>query len=356
MTARQEDENDILVLGEDDKDVVTYSKSFPIILSRMCRNNCPYCGFSRKDSIVVPYSTIRQAKTARLAGAREAHFVAGERPDKFPHIRANLDLWGFDSYSDYVYTVCELSFLEGLIPVVELGFMSPIEMKKIAEVSALNKIMLDGVDNSLSKTLYKESPGKRWELRIKSLEWAGKIKYPVITGFVLKIGESKSFRETMLKEIKRLHEQYGHIHEVLIQNFMPEPNTPFAKKKPADLGILLDTVETARNILPDDVPITINAETCDNWIDFVKAGVRDLGRITVGNRKLIGNQTILTEEYVAEELDKIGLKLQQRFPLRKAFIQNEMYSKKLGQTFDNYKYKIKKDIQEKIKEAKAQEL
>ena len=80
---------------------------------------------------MVPYSTIKLCKHARLEGAREVMYISGERPDKFPHVRALLDLWGFESYVDYVYTVSELGFLEGFIPVVELGFLSPVELKRL---------------------------------------------------------------------------------------------------------------------------------------------------------------------------------------------------------------------------------
>ncbi len=350
---RNDVEDDIQVIGEDGPNIITYSKSLPLILSRMCRNDCPYCGFHKKDNIIVPYSTIRAAKQARSKGAREIFFVSGERPDKFPHIRAILDLWGFSSYLEYVYTVCELGFLEGLIPVIELGFLSPIEMKRMAEVSALVKIMMDSVDEKTSQNLYKNSPGKRLELRLKSLEWAGKLNYPVITGNIVGIGQSKENQKSVLNKIAALHREYGHIHEYLVQNFVPEPKTPFEKKKPADKADVLKAIDLAREILPDDIPITVNMELYPDFEDFIKAGVRDLGRITEGEKGLITGQTPLDELDVAERLDKLGFKLQQRFPLRKAFISEGKYSKKLGQVFESYRYKIKKEAQEKLKESKA---
>jgi FO synthase subunit 1 len=346
------EEDDILVINEDDPNIITYSKSMPIALTRMCRNNCPYCGFHRKDTVVVPYSTIRQAKNARAAGARELLFVSGERPDKFPFIRATLDLWGFESFIEYVYTVCELGFLEGLLPVIELGFLSPIEMKRLAEVSAINKIMLDSVDPTLAETLYKESPGKKLELRLKSLQWAGKLNFPTITGFMVKIGETKSHRQEILKEIASIHKQYGHIHEVLLQNFVPEPGTPFEKKKPADMDTMLDTFELARSILPEDVPVTISPELVEDIEPFIKAGLRDLGRITHGGKGLIVGQKPMDEVELRKKIESLGFELQQRFPLRKAFILEGKYSKKLGQVLDNYRYKVKKEIQEKSKEIK----
>lgn len=350
---RNDTEDDIRVLTEDDENVITYSKSLPMVLSRMCRNNCPYCGFHRKDNVVVPYSTIRVAKDARGKGAREVLFVSGERPDKSPHIRATLDLWGFDSYISYVYTVCELAFLEGLIPVVEAGFLSPVELKQVSEVAALVKIMLDTVDSKLARTMYKNSPGKKEELRFKSLQWTGKLKFPTITGLMVGIGESKSKRIETLEHIAKCHKEYGHIHEVLIQDFVPEPNTPFERKKAPDKRLIIDTVEMARSILPEDVPVTVNMENHMSILDeLINAGVRDLGRLTCGQPLLSGVEPV-DINVIKERVEALGFTLQQRFPLRKSFIQNELYSKKIGQVFDNYRYKIKKDAQDKLKEAKS---
>lgn len=353
---KSENDDDIKVLGEDDPNVITYSKAKPLILSRMCRNSCPYCGFHRKDNLVVPYSTIRLSKDARAMGAREVVLEAGERPDKFPHIRATLDLWGFHSYLDYLYTIAELAFLEGLIPVMEVGFLSPPEIKSLSEICALMKMMLDSVDDHLYPEIYAKSPGKKLDLRIKNLQWAGKLGFPVVTGILVGIGESKEHRRDALSMIAELHKQYGHVHEVLIQNFVPLPNTPLASKEPPSRKTMLETVEMAREIIPADVSIIVPVEVNSDIRDFVKAGIRDFGRIMVSPHWL--NQGAASSppasiETLEKQVNELGFQLQQRFPLRKEFIQEGRYSKKLGQVFDNYRYKIKKETQEKQKETKT---
>ena len=158
-------ENEIKVIGEDAPNTVTYSRTLVISFSRLCKNKCPYCGFNKKDGLTVPYSTIKQIKHARSKGIREVLYIAGERPDTFTHIRSALDLWGFSSYVDYIYTIAELGFLEGLIPVLDVGFLTPAEMKKISEVTAIIKIMLDDINTGAKATV-----GKRLEIRLKSLE------------------------------------------------------------------------------------------------------------------------------------------------------------------------------------------
>ncbi|MCP4049611.1 MAG: 7,8-didemethyl-8-hydroxy-5-deazariboflavin synthase subunit CofG [bacterium] len=349
---RNDQENDILVLGEDDPDVIAFSKALPIVLTKICGNACPYCGFSAKDDITVPYSTIKSAKASRQAGSREALFISGERPDKFPHIKSLLDLWGFDSYLDYAYTVCELAFLEGLIPVIDVGFLTPQEMKKMSEICALIKIMIDTVDCNSYKKNFPKSAGKKIELRAKSLDWAGKLKFPTVTGILVGIGETKEYRKEALNIISDTHKKYGIVHEVIIQNFVAEKGTFFEKKKEPSKDLMLKTVEMALEILPSDVKVIVPLELNPDIEDFIRAGVRDLGRIYQGSKGLYLTEKTIDWQNVNNVIDKLGFRLQQRFPLRKSFIKAERYSKKLGQVFDSYRYKIKKEEQEKAKETK----
>jgi 7,8-didemethyl-8-hydroxy-5-deazariboflavin synthase CofG subunit len=213
--------------------------------------------------------------------------------------------------------------------------------------------MTDSVDQKQAANLYKNSPGKRLDLRLKSLEWAGKLNFPAITGHMVGIGQSKENQKYVLNQIAALHRQYGNVHEYLIQNFVPEAKTPFEKKKAADDADVLKAFEIAREILPSDIPITVNPEMVGDVIPFIKAGMRDLGRITENERGLIAGQKPLDFADLSKKLGKMGLVLQQRFPLRKSFVSEGRYSKKLGQVFESYRYKIKKESQEKVKELKA---
>lgn len=337
---RSDVETDIQVVGEDDGKTLTFSPTLPVSLTRMCRNSCPYCSFKRRDNLTVPYSTIKAAKMARSQGIREGLYISGEMPDQYPHIRSLLDIWGFASYLDYVYTVCELGFLEGLIPVIEVGFLNPLDLKRLSEICALTKIMLDSVDPKVASTLYAKSPGKKLDLRLKQLEWAGKLKFPTITGMIIGIGESKEHRKEALKAIADIHKQYGTIHEVLLQNLVPEPGTAFEKKAPPTKETMLQTVELALNILPSDISVTVPLENNPDIEPFLKAGIRDLGRFPGGFYRSSGTIDLEKIEQVATQL---GFKLQQRFPLKKSFIKEGLYSKKLGQVFDSYRYKIKKE-------------
>ena len=100
-------ELDVKVLGENEKNIVTYSLALTLPVTRFCKNACVYCNFSKNESLVIPYSTIKHSKLARNKGAREIYLVGGERPDTSQIIRTDLDLWGFNSYVDYLYNLAE---------------------------------------------------------------------------------------------------------------------------------------------------------------------------------------------------------------------------------------------------------
>lgn len=350
---KDDSEDEILVVGEDDPNVITYSRSLMMTLSRACRNNCPYCGFHRHDTLAVPYSTIKMTKTARSNGVREVLYLAGERPDKSPQVRANLDLWGFKSFLDYMYTVCELGFLEGLIPVLDVGFLSPIEYKRLSEVCAVVKVSMDSVDPSKVDKIYPQSPGKKMDMRLKNMAWAMEAGIPVSAGILVGIGETEASRRTQLNQIAQLQKKYGLIHEVLIQNFVPEKGTPMASKAATTQKQMLKAVDAARSILPDEVPISIYPELNEELGDFISAGVRDLGRLFYGPRPMFSKVPRIEPDQLHETVAAKGFRLQQRFPLRQSFIRAGHYSNKLGQVFDSYRYKLKKLEQEKLKLAKS---
>ncbi len=341
-------ENDVQMMLEDESNVVTFSYAVSVALSHACRNRCPYCSFRKEDTLAVPYSTIKSTKLARSKGVREASYVAGERPDKYSNVRSVLDLWGFSSYLDYMYTVCELGFLEGLIPVIEVGFLSPLEMKKMSEIVAVNRIMLDSVDSGRFDTVYPLSPGKKLAFRLKQLEWAGRLNFPTSTGIMIGIGESMSHRKQLLKHIAEIHTRYGTIHDVQLTPLYPQPGTLFAKHDVPSKKNILDTIEQAKSILPADITLVMPVYTEEDAKTYLEAGIRDFGRLFIGK-----DQSLKLPTLSIDRLDEIvasqELKLIQRFPLKKSFIKNGLYSKKLGQVFDAYRYKIKKDTQEKPK-------
>tara|TARA_A100001015_G_scaffold220472_1_gene248104 strand:+ start:97 stop:1158 length:1062 start_codon:yes stop_codon:yes gene_type:complete len=339
---RSDQEEDVDVLTEDNDNIITYSKTLPLCFTHVC-NSCPNCGYNRKDGLMVPYSSIKPCKNARKIGVREAFFVSGERPaDQFPHIRATLDLWGFTSYLEYLYTVCELSFLEGLVPVLEVGFLTPDEIKRLSEVCAMIRIVIN-------PAMLDE---KSLNVKMKSIEWCSKLKVPVAIGFMVGFGETMSFRKDVLHQIAKYQKEHGMIHEFIIQNYVDTPEIDNSPQQAISKKGMLSITELALSILPSDTSVVVPIETNPDIADFIRLGIRDLGRITYDSMFVFSNRFEIDLPQLHRQLETLGFSLKQRFPLRKSFIKEGKYSKKLGQVFDAYRYKIKKGAVEKLKEVK----
>lgn len=348
---RNDQENDVLVLGEDNKNVVTFSSSLTVNLARVCMPTCQECSFHRKELISVPYSTIKIAKEARSFGVREVIYKANSRPDQYAQIRSNLELWGFDSYVDYLYTVCELGFLEGLIPVIELGFLTPDELRHLSEVAALLKVGLSTSQDLIHESSFKWEKSKRLKRRLKNIEWASKLKFPTIISILVAEKDKPEINKSHYEFIKSMHEQYGMIHEVVFEAFEPSSFVKVRNRETPSIDKLLAHYNFAKSILPDGIPVILPAKSEDLELLF-NEGVKDLGSIKDFSHGESGS----VQPYDWEKLDTLAksrnIQIQQRFPLRKEFIKAEKYSKKLGQVFDAYRYKIKKEAQERLKEAK----
>lgn len=333
---------------DQDKKVITYSNSITIALTKHCHNQCEYCDFPDIGGpLMVPYQTIKCFKKARQRKAREVNIVAGERPDTINLIRAKLDTWGFETYAEYVYTICELAFLEGLLPHLNIGYLTPKELRYLRDIAVSMEMNLETTNRELLDSIHQNSPGKDPNIRVKFIESCGKLDIPVTTGIRVGMGENRQDRIEALTLIKSIHEQYGHIQDVVLHNFIPKRRA-VEKLQEVSQEIMLETVSIAREILPPGVrvrvPIILNQEI----LKFIQAGVDDLGEIQPGeNSVLFPGRRYPKIEELEEELETNGYKLDRRLPLYYDFILNQKYSKKLAQLLDKYRYKLNLSLQEK---------
>ncbi len=346
---RNNEEQDIQIIGEDDPDCLTYSKAISITLSGPAVFGSALTTYQTRDNLVVPYSTIKVAKSARAMGAREILYKSVERPDLKAHVRSTLELWGFNSYIEYLYTVCELGFLEGLIPVINLGFLTPDEIRKLSEVAALIEIPIEFMEDVVQESLKKDPKKDRIERRKSNLEWAGKLGFPTVTGFVVGREKNNKNYEKWLEYIAKIHDTYGMIHDVILQNFVPLNNLDASMGRVPTEAHMLEVYKMAKAILPPSINVVVPFELNPNIEPFIKAGMKDLGRIIEARNAVTKVKSKIDWEGLNKLCDKYGLRMQQRFPLGKNFIQKEAFSKKLGQVFEPYRYKIKRELTEKPK-------
>ena len=347
-------DNDVInIISEGESNVVTFSKTVMMTLSGMSTPVTNLGTFQKKEDISVPYSTIKVAKEAYANGCREVVYKCSERPDTIPHVRLSLELWGFDTYLDYLYTVCELGFLESLIPVINLGFLKPDEIKSLAEVAALIKVPMDTMDDYVNEVHFDQDIKSRIERRTRNLEWAGKLNFPTVTGFVVGRKDATEHHKEWLTYIAEMHQKYGMIHEVVLHNFCPVEGISGAQYDPPTEKQMLNAVELAQSILPNDISIVVPLALNPNIVPFLKLGIRDLGSVFCSYNSLFKTYPEVDLPSIFSILEKMDLVPQQRFPLKRDFIYAGKYSKKLGQIFEPYRYKLKKSIQEKLKETKT---
>lgn len=345
-------ENDQLsiLLSEKEPNTITYSKSLFYLLTKNSPSDYSSKAQFKNDNIIVPYSIIKKSKQAKDLDVKEIILLASERPDRNTSVRSTLDLWGLSSYIDYLYTTAELSFLEGLTPVFEGGFLSPSELKKISEILAFVKILIPSTNLKYYETKYnKEYAKKYYEVRVKMLEWTGKLNVPVISGIIIGSDSSENHTKQTIDKVCEYQQKYGNIHSISIQSeSLLTTGKPSKKSDTLMLKAIKHIQNSGLNFTLSTPPIhTHNIEA------FLDAGIKDLGSIPINPEILFPKTSKVNFEELEAILEKKGLKLHQRLPIKYDYIKEGLYSKKLGQVFDSYKYKIKKYEQEKIKDLKS---
>jgi FO synthase subunit 1 len=327
-----------------DKNIITYSRSMTVNLAKESFPFLNYCDTPANNmndvqyELSVPYSSIKICNKAKKLGAKEIRFIAGDRPDKHAAVRARLDLWGFSSYVEYIFTICELVFLEGMLPTVDIGYVTPNEMAIIRRIVASVDASVYSFDE---KVLEKYFPANYKESRVEIIKSAGKGKVPVTTGIVVGMGETQKSRKDFFEQIAAIHGEYGHIQNVVLQNFIPVKGTEYEKLPAVKKTVMLETVEMARKILPEDIAVTVPFVLNKEINSFINAGVTDLGNINVIEEKEKNLTYTADLKKLEKQLKKTGHGLQRRLPIFSKYIVENWYSRKLAQILDKYKSLLK---------------
>jgi len=269
--------------------IVTYSRKVFIPLTNLCRDTCSYCTYKREptDSKAVmmkPEKVLEIAERGKKAKCTEALFMTGERPEqKYDEARQWLKSLGYSNTVEYIIHMSELVLEKtGLLPHTNPGNMTTEEMLALRQSNPSLGMMLENVSERLcGKDMPQElAPSKNPKVRLKTIENAGKLKIPFTTGLLVGMGETPYELVDSLFAIKELHAKYGHIQEVIIQNFSPKPDTSMALAPTPTLNYMLKAVAVARIIMPDmniQVPPNLNPNHYGKYLD---AGINDWGGIS----------------------------------------------------------------------------
>jgi FO synthase len=264
---------------------ITYSPKVFIPLTMLCRDRCGYCTFARPPSrLRSPYLSADEvlaiARRGAEAGCHEVLFTLGERPeDRYPAAREWLATHGARSTIEYLVTMCRLVLDEtGLLPHANAGALFAEELAALREVTASQGMMLESLNPNLA--CHRGSPDKTPERRLGTLEAAGRLAIPFTTGILVGIGESRADRVVALEAIADAHRRHGHVQEVIIQNFLPKPETAMHAAPACPHEEFVDAIALARIILPPDVHVQAPPNLSDNFGTLLDAGIDDWGGVS----------------------------------------------------------------------------
>ncbi|MCC7516557.1 MAG: 7,8-didemethyl-8-hydroxy-5-deazariboflavin synthase CofG, partial [Pseudomonadales bacterium] len=313
--------------------VVTFSKKVFIPLTHLCRDVCHYCTFAQTPKkIDSAYLSLEQvleiARAGAAAGCKEALFTLGEKPElRYNAARQALDAMGYTSTVDYLYAVAKAVLEEtGLLPHLNPGTLTAEEMRKLRGVSPSMGIMLESLSARLCEKgmPHYGSPDKEPSVRLATLEEAGRQNIPFTTGILIGIGETRRERIESLLAIRKLHAQYGHIQEIIVQNFRAKPNTKMAQAPEPDLEDLLWTIAVARIIFGSDMAIQAPPNLSPGVLEkLVDAGINDWGGVSPLTPDFVNPEAPWPHlQNLAEATANAGKYLHERLTIYPAYVRN----------------------------------
>jgi FO synthase subunit 1 len=259
--------------------ILTYTRNVFLPLTTVCHNRCGYCIFRtpvREGCILSPQEAESILAAGAAAGCTEALFTFGERPGLEPGFPEMIARYGYTDILDYCYDLCVRSIGYGLLPHTNAGILTRGEMERLHSVNASMGLMLE---TTAELPAHARSPGKDPAVRIRMIEEAGSLKIPFTTGLLLGIGETMEDREDSLIVIRDLHRKYGHIQEVILQNFCAKEGTPMEQSESIDPEEMCLIIRMAKDILPADIAVQIPPNLADAQ-NLIPCGVDDLGGIS----------------------------------------------------------------------------
>lgn len=268
---------------------ITYSRKVFVPLTNMCRDECGYCTFvEHPDSPGANIMTLADVEHTLRRGealdCKEALFSLGEKPElRYSKAAAMLARLGYSRTVDYLRDACAFTLQEtGLIPHVNCGTLSEEEILLLKPVSASMGMMLESLSLKLMKKggVHYRCPDKAPKMRLRTLELAGKHQVPFTTGLLIGIGETWADRVEALQAINRAHQEYGHIQEVIIQNFRAKPGTRMADHPEPDLHEMIKSLAVARLILDPSISLQAPPNLHQRHAHYIRAGINDWGGIS----------------------------------------------------------------------------
>jgi FO synthase len=264
---------------------MTYSPKVFLPLTMLCRDRCGYCTFAHAPrELPSPYLELDEVLTIASQGAQlgchEALFTLGECPEqRYPSARRWLTDHGYYSTVDYLVAACQAVLEQtGLLPHANAGALRRTELAALRTVTASQGMMIESLRADLPA--HRGAPDKHPDRRLATLHAAGELGIAFTTGILVGIGETEADRVVALEAIAQAHRRYGHVQEVIVQNFLPKAGTAMRHVPPCPPREHLRAIALARLILPPEVHVQAPPNLTDQPEDLIAAGIDDWGGIS----------------------------------------------------------------------------
>ncbi len=312
---------------------VTYSPKVFLPVTNICRDRCTYCTF-RKDpgdpgAWTMTLGEIAEwSRRGRDLGCIEALMCLGDKPEvAFKEYRATLAELGARSTIEYVARACGTALAEGLLPHTNAGIMSRDEMTMLRPLNASMGLMLESISPRLRQSggVHQWAPDKDPAVRLRMIDEAGELRIPFTTGILIGIGDTPAERAQSLIAIRASHERYGHIQEVIIQNFRAKPGIPMEDAPEPEALEMARAIATARLVLGPAMNVQAPPNLSPHEIElFLSAGINDWGGISPLSRDYVNPEAPWPHlEQLAQRCARAGFHLTQRLAIYPEYINDE---------------------------------
>ncbi|MFQ5475520.1 MAG: 7,8-didemethyl-8-hydroxy-5-deazariboflavin synthase subunit CofG [Nitrosopumilus sp.] len=310
------------------KDTVTFSKKAFFNIINLCKDTCSYCTYKaepgeEKLSLMSKQQISELLQLAKKYRCVEVLFVTGEQPEqRYQEARDWLKENGFKSTAEYLIHASELALESGLFPHTNAGNLSFDEMKELKKTNVSMGVMLENVSERLTERGMPHylAASKRPKARLEVLENSGKLKIPMTTGILVGIGETIEEIMDSIIAIKQLHQKYGNIQEVILQNFQPKSDTVMKDTPSADENYFKTIVALSRIVMPEmniQIPPNLSPKS---YQSFLSVGINDWGGISPLTPDFVNPEFSWPEINKVDENSKnAGFELKCRFPIYPEF-------------------------------------
>jgi FO synthase len=335
---------------------VTYSRNLTLSLSRTCQCYCKYCAFATHTAhLYAPEEVLGIVDGAARRGIKELLVLTGERPEVNAEVARRLAEYGHEDFTAYVAWACERALERGILPHTNLGVLSREDLGRLREVSASQGLMLESISERLMETVHAGSPTKHPQRRLETIRAAGELRIPFTSGILVGIGESEEERISSLEALAAVHAEYGHIQEVILQNFVPHqryygqepaqiadvaareywrtgvadsrPQLPLPEWAcPVSIEDMKRLIAETRRLMPD-VGIQVPPNLADWWPELVAAGATDLGGLSANGDHISPEHPFPSPHRVRKALQQDGVALTERLCVYSRYIDPEWISR-----------------------------